>query len=83
MMIVSIVPMIHIEVDDDHRDGFKWNDQHLGHKIGRCEDWGENIDSSDSWFVDGVNAHFQIEFQEHRISVALQTEVFSFENVLL
>ena len=83
MMIVSIVPMIHIEVDDDHGDGFKWNDQHLGHKIVRCEDWGENIDSSDSWFVDGVNAHFQIEFLEHRISVALQTEVFSFENVLL
>ena len=55
----------------------------LGHSSVRCEDWWENIGSSDSWFVDGVNAHFQIEFQEHRISVALQTEVFSFENVLL
>ena len=83
MVNVSIVAMIHIEVDDYHSDGFKWNDQHLGHKIVRCEDWWENIDFSDSWFVDGVNAHFQIEFLEHRISVALQTEVFSFENVLL
>ena len=83
MVNVSIVAMIHIEVDDYHSDGFKWNDQHLGKKIVRCEDWGENIDSSDSWFVDGVNAHFQIEFLEHRISVALQTEVFSFENVFL
>ena len=83
MMIVSIVALTHIEVDDDDGDGFKWNDHHLGHKIVRCEDWGENIDSSDSWFVDGVNAHFQIEFLEHRISIALQTEVFSFENVFL
>ena len=37
MMIVSIVALTHIEVDDDDGDGFKWNDQHLGHKIVRCE----------------------------------------------
>ena len=46
MVNVSIVAMIHIEVDDYHSDGFKWNDQHLGKKIVRCEDWGENIGSS-------------------------------------
>ena len=83
MMIVSIVALTHIEVDDDDGDGFKWNDHHLGHKIVRCEDWGENIDSSDSWFVDGVNAHFQIEFLEHRISVALQTEVWKCSSIIL